>query len=247
MNEDIKGLLERAQPSQIRPLDLDQVRLRAARRTTRRRGVVVGLAAVAVAAVGGAGLILLDREGKDDTVSTVASETSGRDGRSPDVDGSEATVRSPSSAVPCQVPPSGAGVAECPVSPTGVGTSGEVGYLPPGWILTGTVDEPVPTGSSLRIQSLQRRYAEPDGGFLVVTVTYGDVAPPTPAVFGGTLDASLRVGETVLVVPSGHRPDSRFLWSPQPRVVVDADFVEPSGLTPETMRRVIASISTDSD
>lgn len=76
MSEDIKSLLERAQPRAVRPLDLSQARARAARRTTVRRVAVLSLGALTLAVASSTALSLVDRGPSDRLDGTVAAEPS---------------------------------------------------------------------------------------------------------------------------------------------------------------------------
>lgn len=190
----------------------------AAKRLTPRLAVIV--VATASVAAGALTFSVVPRPGEDRVISQVSTTPL-----------DQACVR----------PAPGRGVPDCAVDPTDVGTTGEAEYVPAGWSRTTQSREAVPTGTSDRIESVQRRYGDNDGNFFVVTVTFGDVKAPDQSLFGGEVEKGLRISDDVLVVPTADGSRTRFLWSPRQRVVVDVDFVE--GQLPEAeIRRVVAAI-----
>jgi hypothetical protein len=77
---------------------------------------------------------------------------------------------------------------------------------------------------------------------MVVTVSFGDVSEPTQAVFGGRVDAALRPGTDVLVLPDVNGREHSFLWLERPRVVVGVDYFGDRSAEAD-VRKVVAAVA----
>lgn len=230
MSSDLESRIQRALAAGAAavpdaPQALSAQRRRIDGRTARRRPMAAAAAAFVAVAATAAVLLLLPVHRTGPTDALVIGEGAG----------------SGATAVPCEAPAPGRGVPDCAVQPADVGVTGTPDFLPQGWSLRSEIEEPIPTGTDRRLQSLQRRYAGPDQSLLLITVTFGDVDAPDPQAFGATVDATIRTGTDVLVLTSDEGQATRYLWEARPRVVVDVDLLNGALLNDE-LRRVVASV-----